>query len=64
MYEYGEPWRNDIDRGKLTIRPPEFSCNPTRSHLVTEQDELEKEIIKYVVLRIFIAFKIHSFGRV
>jgi hypothetical protein len=25
MYKNEEPWRNDIDRGKLLIRPQEFS---------------------------------------
>jgi hypothetical protein len=26
--EHGEPWWNDIDRGKLLNRPPELSGNP------------------------------------
>jgi hypothetical protein len=29
IYEHGEPWWNDIDQGKLTIRPPELSGKPT-----------------------------------
>jgi hypothetical protein len=28
-YEHGEPWWDDINRGKLLIHPPEFSGNPT-----------------------------------
>jgi hypothetical protein len=27
--EIGEPWWNDVDRGKLLIRPPDLSSNPT-----------------------------------
>jgi hypothetical protein len=30
IYEHKEPWWNAIDRGKLLIRPPELSGNPTR----------------------------------
>jgi hypothetical protein len=30
IYKHGEPWWNDIDRGKLLILPPELSENPTR----------------------------------
>jgi hypothetical protein len=29
IYEPREPWWNDIDRGKLLIRPLEISENPT-----------------------------------
>jgi hypothetical protein len=29
IYEYGEPWWNDVDRGKLSICPPELPGNPT-----------------------------------
>jgi hypothetical protein len=29
--------------GKLLIRPPELSGNPTRSHLVTMQEEMDEE---------------------
>jgi hypothetical protein len=28
IYEHGEPWWNDMDRGKLLIRLPEFSGIP------------------------------------
>jgi hypothetical protein len=42
--EHGEPWRNDIDRGKLVIRPPELSGIPTSSYLVAKQEELAKEM--------------------
>jgi hypothetical protein len=45
IYEHGEPWCNDIDRGKLQIRPPELSGYPTSSHLVVKQGELVKNII-------------------
>jgi hypothetical protein len=31
IYEHGEPWWNDIDRGKLLICPPELSGNPSIS---------------------------------
>jgi hypothetical protein len=30
IYEHGEPWWNKMGRGKLLIRPPELSGNPTR----------------------------------
>jgi hypothetical protein len=42
IYEHGEPWWNDNDRGKLLICPPELSGNPTSSHLVVIQQELGK----------------------
>jgi hypothetical protein len=29
IYEHREAWWNDIDRGKLLIRPPELSGNGT-----------------------------------
>jgi hypothetical protein len=29
IYEHGEQWWNYIDRGKLIIRPPDLSGNPT-----------------------------------
>jgi hypothetical protein len=35
IYELGEPWWNDVDRGKL-IRSPELSGNPTSSHLAAK----------------------------
>jgi hypothetical protein len=31
IYEHGEPWWNDINRGKFLIHPPELSGNPTKS---------------------------------
>jgi hypothetical protein len=43
MYEHGEPWWNDSDRGKLLIQPFELSDNHTNSHLVAKQEELAKE---------------------
>jgi hypothetical protein len=30
IYEHGEPWWNDIDRGTFLICPPELSGHPTR----------------------------------
>jgi len=29
IYEHGEPWRNEVDRGKPLISPPELSGNST-----------------------------------
>jgi hypothetical protein len=29
IYEHGDPWWNDMNKGKLLIRPPELSGNPT-----------------------------------
>jgi hypothetical protein len=29
IYEHGEAWWNDIGKGKLLIRQPELSGNPT-----------------------------------
>jgi hypothetical protein len=40
IYEHGEPWWNDVSKGKLLIHPPELSGNPTSSHLVVNQEEL------------------------
>jgi hypothetical protein len=33
--------------GKLLIRPPELSGNPTNSHLAAKQEKLAKEIINF-----------------
>jgi hypothetical protein len=33
IYEHEKPQWNYIDRGKLLIRPPELSENPSSSHL-------------------------------
>jgi hypothetical protein len=41
---HGEPWWNDIDKGKLLICLSESSGNSTSSHLVANQEELAKEI--------------------
>jgi hypothetical protein len=46
IYEYGEPWWNDIEREKL-IRPRELSGKPTSSHLLTKEEELAKEVINF-----------------
>jgi hypothetical protein len=42
IYEHGEIWATDIDRGKLLIHPSELSGNPTSSHLVEKEKELAK----------------------
>jgi hypothetical protein len=39
IYGHGEPWWNDIYRGKHVICPPELSGNSTSSHLVVKQQE-------------------------
>jgi hypothetical protein len=44
----------DIGRGKLLIRPPELSINPTSSHLVTKQEEVAKEIMNLALRSIFV----------
>jgi hypothetical protein len=41
-YERGQPWWNDIDSGRLLIRPLEFPDNPTSSYPVAKQEKLEK----------------------
>jgi hypothetical protein len=33
IYEYGEPWWNNVDKGKLLTRPPELSGNPTSTDI-------------------------------
>jgi hypothetical protein len=45
IYEHVESWWYDIDKGKLLVRTPDFSGNPTNSHLVAKQEELAKKII-------------------
>jgi hypothetical protein len=49
IYEHGEQWWNDINRGKLPIHPPELSGNPTSDHLVAKQEELMKEIMHFAL---------------
>jgi hypothetical protein len=51
-YKHGEPWWKDIDRVKVVIRPPQLSGNPTSSHLVGKQEDLEKEIINFALRNI------------
>jgi hypothetical protein len=70
-FEHGEPWWNDIDRGKLLIRPPKLSGSPATIHLVPKEEEVANEMINFAlrsifvyiskegVLRIFIALKIY-----
>jgi hypothetical protein len=36
-----------MGRGKHPIHQPEFSGNPTSSHLIAEQDEKAKEIMNF-----------------
>jgi hypothetical protein len=43
IYEYREPWWNDIDRGKLLIRPPELSGSPI---LVTTERRVHRLLMK------------------
>jgi hypothetical protein len=47
IFDNGEPYWNDIGRGKLLVRPPELSGNFTRSHLVAKRDELFKGNYEY-----------------
>jgi hypothetical protein len=44
-----EPWWNDLDRGKL-IRPPDFSGNSIRSHVVAKQEELTKKMMNFSLM--------------
>jgi hypothetical protein len=37
IYEHGEPWWNDIDRGKLVIHPPEVWQSFEQNHLVVSR---------------------------
>jgi hypothetical protein len=53
IHEHGEPWWNDIDRGKL-IRPPELSGNPTRSHLVARRGTGEEN--KFCLAKYFCSY--------
>jgi hypothetical protein len=48
IYDRGEPWWNDIDKGKLLIHPPELSGNPS-SHLVAKLEELAKEMMDFAL---------------
>jgi hypothetical protein len=43
-YEHGGPRWNDIDRGKLLIRPAEFFGSSTSSHLVSTEEDMVKEM--------------------
>jgi hypothetical protein len=54
IYEYGDPWWNGIDKGKLLIRLPDLSGNHASSHLVAEQDELAKEVLNLALRSIFV----------
>jgi hypothetical protein len=44
IYEHGEPWWNDIDRGKFLINPPELCGNPTSSHLVASSRNRQRKL--------------------
>jgi hypothetical protein len=56
MYEHGEPWWNGVNKGKLPIRPPELSGNPTSSHLVasSRQEEMAKGMMNLPLPGIFV----------
>jgi hypothetical protein len=43
IHEHGEWWWNDVDRGKLKIRPTEFSGNPTKRVLVASRRNGRRE---------------------
>jgi hypothetical protein len=43
VYEHDEPWWNDLDRGKLVIRQPDLSDNPT-SRVIWYQAEGTGEV--------------------
>jgi hypothetical protein len=45
IYEYEEPWQDDIDREEFLTLPPELSGNPISSRLVAKQEELAKKMI-------------------
>jgi hypothetical protein len=55
IYEHGEPWWNDINKGKLLIRAPELSGNPTRNYLGAKYKELAKEITN-LACEIFLSY--------
>jgi hypothetical protein len=40
IYEHGKPWRNEVDRGKLLIHPPELFGNPISSHLIANRKRM------------------------
>jgi hypothetical protein len=54
IYEHGEPWCNDVDRGKLLIRPPELSGNPT-SRVGRKQEKWAKGIMPCEVFLFILA---------
>jgi hypothetical protein len=54
IYELGEPWWNDIDRGRLQTLPSQLSVIPTSRHLKAKQEEVVKEIMNLALRGIFI----------
>jgi hypothetical protein len=61
IYKHGEPWWKEIDRVKVMIRPPQFSGNPTSSHLEGKQEDVAKEIINFALRNIsFIPRRVFS----
>jgi hypothetical protein len=42
IYEHGEPWWNDINRGKLLICPQELSGSPLTESFGRKQEEWVK----------------------
>jgi hypothetical protein len=49
IYEHGELWWNDTDRGKLLIHPPELPDNPTSRYLVAKHEELAMEMMNFAL---------------
>jgi hypothetical protein len=49
MYDHGELWWNDMNRGRLVIRLPELFGNSISSLLAAKQEELAKEIMNFAL---------------
>jgi hypothetical protein len=54
IYEHGERRWNCISGENLLIFPPEFSSNPTISHVETKQQEPGKKIMNLALRSIFV----------
>jgi hypothetical protein len=54
LFEHGKPWWNDADRGKLLIRPPEFSGNPISRVICSKQEERANGMMNLTLRSIFI----------
>jgi hypothetical protein len=55
IYQHGETWWNNIDRGKL-LRPPERSDNPTSSHQEAKQEELAKKKNEFLPYEVSLSY--------